>query len=254
MSIKITPDARADARALFERSFKDKAAFDGDKQPKQDASSAKRTATALQTTADSWRLRDVLQPEQVLALHAAIRTMRHLAATLDDVAILAREHHKACEEARKREQAEREAARARTLDELALNRWGSNDEAALAEASELAHFLDGEYGTAGLARAAWARARWGVPAATSVLAPDEVSNLESYKRLTTVLARHSEQPTVESLRAARRLAAGYLLALDGGSAADRAADARWAMRRLSRADYDAWRAERAIGELGRTTL
>ena len=127
------PAAVSRAKAIFDKHFEWGARFKGDAEPKQAAATAKRTATSLKSALKSFG--ELLTPEQLASLRNAAQAMQDLAHDLDTATALAKRHkvqHDAHELRLCNEQA----------DATALDRWGTDDAAMLAEANDLAFFLD----------------------------------------------------------------------------------------------------------------
>lgn len=132
-AISTSKAAASRAKAIFDKHFEWDARFNADAGPKKAAATAKRTATSLNSALKSFG--ELLLPEQLAALRHAARVMQDLALDLDTATVLAKQHkvqHDANELRLRHEQA----------DVTALKRWGTDDAAMLAEAHELACFLD----------------------------------------------------------------------------------------------------------------
>ena len=107
--------------------YKSSAKYYGAERPKKDAATAKRAATTLKKSLETFYS---LRPEQRLALDAAASVLSTLAADLDGVAAWAKAYKVHCDGERVRQQIEAE-------DALAEKLWAGDDAAMLADAREL---------------------------------------------------------------------------------------------------------------------
>ena len=107
--------------------YRSRARYNGAEQPKKDAATARRAATTLKTSMDTFYS---LKPEQRQALDAAARVLSTLAADLDGVASWAKAYKVHCDAERVRMQAEVE-------DDMAEKLWAGDDASMLADAQEL---------------------------------------------------------------------------------------------------------------------
>ncbi len=107
--------------------YRSRASHNGAEQPKSDAATARRAATTLKKSLDTFYS---LRPERRQALDAAARVLSTLAADLDGVASWAKAYKVHCDSERVRMQAEAE-------DELAEKMWGGDDALMLDDAREL---------------------------------------------------------------------------------------------------------------------
>jgi len=121
------------AKALYEEHYARRARYDGDAEPKKHASSAKRVATGLNKASSEFSA--LLTPEQRKVLAEAAAVMRALATDLDTASTLALASHTA------QLQSDLNARHA-AADATAQSRWGDDDAAMLAEARDLAAFID----------------------------------------------------------------------------------------------------------------
>ena len=128
---KVTPEAEFKFRGRVNQElvnqYKSSAKYYGAERPKKDAATAKRAATTLKKSLETFYS---LRPEQRLALDAAASVLSALAADLDGVAAWAKSYKAHCDAERVRMQAEAE-------DEMAEKLWAGDDSAMLADAREL---------------------------------------------------------------------------------------------------------------------
>ena len=236
----------SDATRLFERSFQDHAEYHGDEQPKKDAATARRSATALRNAANNYRFSELLEPEQLLGLKAAANVMTKTASALDEVCKLSRGHFKKCEAERQRKAAQHKLDREAELDALAAARWTS-DEAVKDEAQDLAEFfLDRDR-----AVEAWIAARRRTPRAVALMPEIDFGSgvgafgSGSIGRVKDLLSQFSAAPTDAAVRVdLRRAAAACLDALSKEKQAPYFhAERHW--HYVTLADFQAWGAERA---------
>ncbi|BEP35317.1 hypothetical protein GmRootV59_22880 [Variovorax sp. V59] len=96
------------------------ARFHGDKNIKNQASNAKRTATSMRKACEQFS--NVVRPEHELAVKAAASALRSMAAELELLAAWAKDYHAFCTAERKKEEAAE-------LEALAQERWGHDDAA-----------------------------------------------------------------------------------------------------------------------------
>ena len=128
---KVTPEAEFKFRGKINQElvhqYRSHAAWHGAERPKNDAATAKRAATTLKKSLDTFYS---LKPEQRLALDAAASVLSALAADLDGVAAWAKAYKVHCDAERVRQQFEAE-------DALAEKLWAGDDALMLADAREL---------------------------------------------------------------------------------------------------------------------
>jgi hypothetical protein len=172
--MSITPESRA----LFERSYKYGAGFDGDATATKDAAAAKRLATLLKTL-DTYRFEPLLGPEQLLSLKAAAATVARLAAALDGVSALARQHRRSVV-------AERERIENARLDAAASERWSSDSALLVSEAQDLARFMDA-HGKWREDIDRWLTARRGVARVGRRLAQEHLRDVPANRRNTRMV-------------------------------------------------------------------
>lgn len=126
------------ARALFDEHYAYRARYAGDAETRKDAASAKRVATGLSKASNEFSRLLTADQQQVLGQAASI--MRALATDLDKASAIAR--------AVMVEQAETDLrARHAAADRIAHARWAGDDAAMLAEARDLADFIDRSHAT-----------------------------------------------------------------------------------------------------------
>lgn len=132
---------------LFDRHYERSARYDGDEAPKKAAAHAKRVASSLRNALTEFGA--LLEDKDVGALQAAASVMAGLGSDLDTVSKLARDHKVAHEKLRHEE-------RTGHADRVADAAWGADEARMLADAKELAAFVDQthvlEVETWGLAR------------------------------------------------------------------------------------------------------
>ncbi|MDM0029101.1 hypothetical protein [Variovorax saccharolyticus] len=95
------------------------ARYHGDKNIKNQASNAKRTATSMQKACEQF---SNLKPEHELAIKAAASALRSLAEELALLAAWAKDYHAFCAAEWKKQETQE-------LESLAQQRWGQNDQA-----------------------------------------------------------------------------------------------------------------------------
>lgn len=132
---KVTPEAefkiRGKVNTELANQYRYDARYNGAERPKKDAATARRAATTLKNSLDTFYS---LRPEQCLALKAAASVLSVLAADLDGVAAWAKAYKVHCDAERVRMQAEAE-------DDMANKLWAGDDVAMLADAQELAELF-----------------------------------------------------------------------------------------------------------------
>ena len=111
--------------------YRHDARYNGAERPKKDAATARRAATTLKNSLETFYS---LSPEQRLALDAAASVLATLAADLDGVAAWAKAYEVHCD-------AERVCQRLEAEDALAEKLWAGDDAAMLADARELAELF-----------------------------------------------------------------------------------------------------------------
>ena len=233
------------AKAIFDKHFEWDARFNGDVEPMKAAATAKRTATSLNSALKSFG--DLLAPEQLVSLRNAAQAMQDLASDLDTATVLAKRH-------KVEHDAHELRLRNRQADATAMDRWGTDDAAMLAEAHELAFFLDN-----------WRELEveeWVLSRVPPGLKYAQREDLRAGGRLLDMLHRRREQaakPTTSVLTATATTAASMLAirrrAAGGGR---RAAEYVASLARACKSprtykdlyyvgldDYDAWRVWRS---------
>ena len=132
---KVTPEAefkfRGKINSDLASQYRSSARHNGAERPKKDAATARRAATTLKNSLETFYS---LRPEQSQALDAATRVLSTLAADLDGVAAWAKSYKAHCDAERVRMQAEAE-------DEMAEKLWAGDDALMLADARELAELF-----------------------------------------------------------------------------------------------------------------
>lgn len=226
------------AKAIFDKHFEWDARFNGDVEPKKAAATAKRTATSLNSALKSYG--ELLAPKQLESLRDAAQAMLDLAHDLDTATVLARRHkvqHDVHELRLRNEQA----------DATALQRWGTDDAAMLAEANDLAFFLDN-----------WRELEveeWVLSRVPPGLKYAHHENWQAGGRLLNMLHRDRRQETmpttsvlaadnstVAALLAIRRRAAEYVASLSRASKSPRTYKDLYY---VGLDDYEAWRVWRS---------
>ena len=128
---KVTPEAEFKFRGRVNQElvnqYKSSAKYYGAERPKKDAATAKRAATTLKKSLETFYS---LRPEQRLALDAAASVLSALAADLDGVAAWAKAFKAHSDAERVRQQFDAE-------DALAEKLWAGDDALMLADAREL---------------------------------------------------------------------------------------------------------------------
>ena len=126
---KVKPEAEFRGRVNQElvNQYKSSAKYYGAERPKKDAATARRAATTLKNSLETFYS---LRPEQRLALDAAASVLSTLAADLDGVAAWAKAYKVHCDAERVRQDLEAE-------DALAEKLWAGDDAAMLDDAREL---------------------------------------------------------------------------------------------------------------------
>lgn len=206
------------AQVLFNEHYASRARYEGDAEPKKDAASAKRVATGLRKAVAEFS--KLLTPEQQKALADAAAVMRALGADLDKAGALALASHVAQAESDLR-------SRHAAADATAQGRWADDDEAMIAEARDLAAFVDQTLGS-----------EWILKHRGSAYAhfPDD---MPAGRRLVDALRGKTGQLNQLGLR---RRAAEYLAGLrDGRRRTSRRYKDIWY---VGLDDYEAWRAWR----------
>jgi hypothetical protein len=127
----LTPEAefkfRGKVNTELASQYRYDARYNGAERPKKDAATARRAATTLKNSMDTFYS---LRPEQCLALKAAASVLSTLAADLDGVAAWAKSYKAHCDAERVRMQNEAE-------DALAEKLWAGDDAEMLDDAREL---------------------------------------------------------------------------------------------------------------------
>ena len=118
---------RGKVNAELVEQYRSRASYYGAERPKKDAATARRAATTLKNSLDTF---NSLKPEQCLALKAAANVLYTLAADLDGVTAWAKAYKVHCDAERLREQREAE-------DAIAEKLWAGDDAAMLSDVREL---------------------------------------------------------------------------------------------------------------------
>ena len=124
--------SRQRAHALYDEQYRHDAEWEGDKRPKRDSASVRRSAREIDIAAQKLKL--LLSDEEAKVLFRAASILRTLAGDIESVATIA----KAAKRNRERQELK---VRHDKADLVAAARWAS-DEAMRFEAADLAAFVD----------------------------------------------------------------------------------------------------------------
>ena len=206
---------------LFTERYQYLAEYYGDKESKAHASEVKRTASLLRNAQETLHI--FLEYEQLEALRAAVQVLDGFGKALDEVSVKARKILKTRVDNAQRKREE-------SAENCAVRRWGTDNEAMVAEAQQLAEFVDNGY-CSGAKK--WIGERRGVKYATHYQRDKEFG--PTLAQLLQPCFRHGGVQTVEI-----RLCAGeYINFLqESGASACRKSGDTWA---TGLDDFEAWK-------------